>query len=78
MKNSNMPAMPIRRSVVDATDPCFNLGSKGLTKREDFAKTAMLGLLVNIGRNGYHRDDIAGEALSQADELLKALDGDSE
>lgn len=42
MKNADRPAMPIECEIVDKS------GSyTGLTKREEFAKSAMQGLLSN-------------------------------
>jgi hypothetical protein len=46
----------------------------GLTKREDFAKAALQGLLVNAGRNGIDFHSCAAEAVRQADALLFELD----
>lgn len=45
----------------------------GITYREHVAIMAMQGLLVNVGRNGLKFGDVAGEAVRQADMLIKAL-----
>ena len=80
MNNSDMPANPVR----GADNVPFNMSrgmppfaATGLTKREHFAAMAMQGLLVNMGRNGYSdAKSVSGEALKQADALLKALEGE--
>ena len=51
-----------------------NMG--GLTKREEFAKAAMIGLLTNSAWRDAFRDPsraIAAEAVRQADDLLAEL-----
>ncbi len=55
-KNADMPAMPMGKSHTGAYFTAHDLGDGyveqckpafGLTKREEFAKTAMIGLLSN-------------------------------
>jgi hypothetical protein len=65
MDNAKMPEIRItgRRDLASA-----------LTKREEFAKAAMQGLLVNMGRNTcYTEGDVAVLALKSADALLAEL-----
>ena len=60
MNNGDTPAMP---AEFKAMSPC------GLTKREEFAKTAMQGLLAAADQD-YVPMDVA---VKYADELLAAL-----
>ena len=63
MKNGDRPAHPAPWLEQD-------LGSVGLTKREEFAKAAMMGM--NAGARIF-TDEVAKEAVKQADMLLAAL-----
>jgi len=64
MKNADMPAWPIvsRGVIYDANCEMLKdtFAATGLTKREDFAKFAMQGLLAN--------SDFFGAAITQAQE----------
>lgn len=61
----------------DAAVPHYHdagdLGQKGLTKREEFAKTAMQGFCANPEFAEAHPEDIAEMAFAQADALIAAL-----
>lgn len=62
IKNGDMPAMP---------QPSEWTGSKGLTKREQFAAMAMQGLKTG----DYHTfSDMASDAVMIADALLAQLE----
>lgn len=70
MENKDMPAMPFLPTQ-DRHDR-----TSGLTKREYFAGLAMQGLMVNVGRNGFHMEEmrsVADKALDAADALLEEL-----
>ena len=72
--NGVSPAYPHRSS-----DPVFH----GLTKREEFAKAAMQGLLANpeMTKNfsaTYDSDLMASDVMKLADALLRALEGGAE
>lgn len=82
MKNGDMPAMPM---VADDAKPCVvrdeDTGAialaTGLTKREEFAKAAMQGLLAaGATYNGRTdlRDKLAKDAVAHADALLAELE----
>lgn len=68
MKNACKPAYPTLGRTPDF--------AQGSTKREEFAKAAMQGLLAGCGdfemRPTY--SDVAFEAVKHADALLKALE----
>lgn len=71
MNNADLPAMPIGEQIDGVhLNPICN----GLTKREYFAGLAMQGILANEGYNASMPDVLIEEAISQADELLKALE----
>ena len=78
MNNSHTPASPCgtdERTNQPAARPLY----KGLTKRETFAMAAMQGLLSSasdeIGQWAHGgADNVAREAVSMADELLKELE----
>lgn len=83
MKNGDMPAMPVRDADNEilrlAHYPVYANGefATGLTKREEFAKAAMQGLLAG----GYCIDDahnrltdVPAEALHLADAILAELE----
>lgn len=75
MKNADMPSIPYTwYDVNSGGDVVPREVYSGLTKREDFAKFALKGLLVNAGRNGLEFKDCAAEAVRQADLLLIALE----
>lgn len=77
MKNGNMPAMPTYelngQNVLEDT-------SYGMTKREQFAMAAMQGLLANPDEQtvGMSVTKMIKFAVMNADELLAALEQDSE
>ena len=71
MNNGNEPINPID----NVQGVC-----SGLTKREHFAGLAMQGILAGLNSNnsgddwhGWSTDDIARDAVSHADALLKEL-----
>ena len=75
MKNADLPAMPIGEQI----DGVFmNPHCNGLTKREEFAKSAMMAILSNpamgssIGENDLLC--ISSIAFKLADALLEALE----
>jgi hypothetical protein len=74
MWDKDLPANPIYYKDRDGQD-CLETG---LTKREEFARSAMVGILSNKGYNVH--DDIRREqmeiAVKYADELLKQLSHD--
>ena len=74
-KNADMPAMPIEFSGFGLYQPeAFG----GLTKREEFAKTAMLGLLSNPymidSVTNMSIDYIADASILIADKILTDLE----
>ncbi len=74
-KNADMPAMPIEFSGFGLYAPeAFG----GLTKREDFAKTAMLGLLSNPSMidsvTNLSIDWLADASILIADKILTDLE----
>ena len=77
MNNSDMPAMPVLHTIDGnwVKEPLDEY--KGLTKREDFAKFALMGILSNptckTGASGW-KENIALDALELADALLAALE----
>ncbi|HDN9804007.1 TPA: hypothetical protein P2N04_001061 [Aeromonas salmonicida] len=84
MKNADMPAMPAGVQL-DNDDPesMFHphgiMQCAGLTKREEFAKAAMQGLLaggycVSDGDARYRLKDVPTEAMNLADALLAELE----
>tara|TARA_R110000868_G_C10972546_1_gene770380 strand:- start:26988 stop:27242 length:255 start_codon:yes stop_codon:yes gene_type:complete len=84
MSNADMPAMPQTLTtdsygtITAACDYCIEYG--GLTKREHFAAMAMQGICsisVRMPGNQFHFDNIAGDAVKQADALLKAMEQES-
>jgi hypothetical protein len=67
MKNSDMPAMPVKPEVINGNHQVHF----GLSKREHFAAMAMQGLLAQ----GYGAcDEMKDEAIASADLLLAALE----
>lgn len=85
MKNGNLPASPLTGNAYEIFEaknesghPSYDAHCLGLTKREDFAKFALKGLLVNAGRNGLEFTDCAAEAVRQADALLAELEKQNE
>ena len=69
MRNSVLPAMPINKQLE-------NTMCNGVTKREYFAGLAMQGILSGFLSEEDHRwsiEDVAREAVDNADELLKQL-----
>ena len=76
MNNGDMPAMPNSGEMSYFVERDAGLCGSGLTKREHFAMTAMQGLLVNMGRNGFNDViEVASEAVNAVDALLSALEG---
>ena len=80
MNNSDMPAMPSRKDILDE-DGSFPCGStplyiehQGLTKREHFAGLAMQGLITLKGSDCQDSDITAKQCVRMADALLKELD----
>lgn len=67
--NGNDPAYPLAFNPQKG-----DYWNEGLTKREDFAKAAMVGILSNwCSDTGYDRNWIAGESARLADALISAL-----
>lgn len=67
-KNADEPAFPTQGNSA----PGELVG--GLTKREKFAETAMLGLLSNPNSDYPEIEELAEQAVMQADALLAALE----
>ena len=62
--------------MTNPNDPVYttNGSAKSLSKREEFAKSAMMGLVaVTIDGRLLSDDDIADMAVKQADALIEAL-----
>lgn len=80
MENGNMPAMPVHDGDGEpAPFDCKFYRNKnlatGLTKREEFAKAAMAGLLAAPDiRSGVNPDALALAAVTYADKILDALE----
>jgi len=84
MKNADMPAMPVLNGDNEPADmDCgYYMNSNlaiGLTKREEFAKAAMQGLLaggycVSDGDARYRLKDVPTEAVNLADAILAELE----
>ena len=75
MRNADMPASPVLYAPGQhgRMEQC---GTSGLTKREAFAMAAMQGL---CSKDGYHTpQDLALDAVAQADALLAALEVSNE
>ncbi len=79
MSNGDMPAMPVRDSVaynlVHGED-CYAELSAGLTKREELAARAMIGLIANKNGTGGQFERCAEDAVAHADALLAELEKD--
>lgn len=81
MKNKDKPAMPFQevRGITGGMITKFE-NHNGLTKREDFAKSAMQGLLSSMNLAEIHSAStsdvcaIVNLSIEMADELLEALD----
>lgn len=71
MSNKDEPAFP----EVIACGPYGNIyrGLPGLTKREEFAKAAMQGMLAS-SFTVYDEKSLAQDAIKQADALLEELE----
>lgn len=74
MNNADMPVMPLTEDQIDRSER--GNGYEGLTKREEFAKAAMHGLLSFYG-DGQEWDLTAREAVACADALLAELEAQS-
>ncbi len=89
MKNADMPAMPMPPSADGGQWTAQDLGGGyaeqcrpafGLTKREDFTKAAMQGLLSSMNLAEIHSAStsdvcaIVNLSIEMADALLEALD----
>lgn len=84
IKNGDLPAMPVateRLYESRCNGGSWELGSLGLTKREQFAMVAMQGLCADIGKvydfcpYGESLDSyLARQAVSVADALLAELE----
>ena len=81
LKNRDLPAQPTTACINRETNSIVvqQTGSNeyiftGLTKREEFAKAALQGLLVNAERRELTFRTCAAEAVRQADLLLAELD----
>jgi len=76
MENANSPAMPQNGafSCADDFNDSSDMGGSGLTKREHFAAMAMQGLLASAWNDHL----MAERAVHFADQLLAALENDSE
>lgn len=74
MKNSDQPAHPINEEATDRVDAGVKIYT-GLSKREEFARSAMQGMLANPTLNyGDDFQTITFKAIKCADELLKQLE----
>lgn len=66
----------------DTRKPIGTLAHRGLTKREEFAKTAMLGMLASESENYNYGDNsaqrIADLAVEHADALIAALNAEGQ
>ena len=71
--NSDLPATPFTEEAYGDSN---TLVYAGLTKREYFAGLAMQGMLAASITTRNEEMATARDAVSQADELLKALDGE--
>jgi len=77
MNNADMPAMPVEVCTTDGIDINGKQTSNrswveiGLTKREEFAARAMLGLITDGSRDP---DYVAARSIEYADALLAALE----
>lgn len=82
--NANMPAMPLGLEFHNDNGDCLQVIHIGLTKREDFAKAALQGILSNplIFKNQQITpetfDQVAEIALHFADSQLAALEASYE
>ena len=81
MKNADMPAMPLRKSLDTWEADEYETGggrylrANGLTKRETFAMHAMQGILSNSAlKMDVNRIEIANFAIDYADALLEELE----
>ena len=68
-KNGDMPAMPITSEQAQDADMW------GLTKREEFARSCLVGLLAapDLG-DGFNSDFLVSAAVQYADKLLAELE----
>jgi hypothetical protein len=69
MKITNRDDCAFPVAVTDDADEVI----LGMTKREEFAKTAMQGYCADIGTKDWSQEKIAERSVSMADELIKAL-----
>lgn len=78
MKNADESAFP--QTLTPAGNPLSSeyASGGGLTKREEFARSAMQGILSCHGPDGWgsDRDAVALESVRMADSLLAGLSGD--
>ena len=80
MNNSKLPANPFQEilGIMDGKVTRYN-NHKGLTKREEFARSAMQGILSNpywdeLKLGTYTNDAVAAASVHYADALLKHLE----
>ena len=78
MENKDRPTSPITSAPFDADESYLKVSDPllGLTKREDFAKSAMQGIVASGAHEKYSEAGIACLAVTQADALLKALESE--
>lgn len=70
MTNANEPIYP----TIESSDHNIYTQSVGLTKREEFARTAMLGILSGMGMDALtYNEEAAKDAVMLADKLITAL-----
>lgn len=78
IKNGDLPAMPVDTAQLyesRCNGGSWELGSLGLTKREQFAAMAMQGLLASLtADDNFSPAQIARSAVLNADALLAELE----
>lgn len=75
MKNGDLPAYPLGTGDIHLVQ--VNPKAIGLTKRESFIKAAMQGLLSSDVVNAWDINDVAVNAIAQADAVLERLEESS-
>ncbi len=69
MNKGNHPAFPAFPAVLESGEVC-----EGLTKREEFAKAAMMVMLAEYPFKDCYMVGLAKDAVKMADALLAALE----
>ena len=74
-KNGDMPAMPAGETKWAGDAGITSLANPGLTKREEFARSCLVGLLAapDLG-DGFNSDFLVSAAVQYADKLLAELE----